>query len=110
VAELEPAQPNDWVGRGYTDHFFDWVIGEFDEYTGSSKGVGSSARVDFPGRGGLENVGLPPALQGFSNGFSDGGIAGFYDNGIPMRPRERTPSGRISGNEFAAMTSDVNGC
>ena len=19
--------PNDWVGRGYTDHFFDWVIG-----------------------------------------------------------------------------------
>src|ERR1044071_5051042 len=30
--------PNDWVGRGYTDHFFDWIIGEFPFDTGSSKG------------------------------------------------------------------------
>jgi GMC oxidoreductase len=73
--------PNDWVGRGYTDHFFDWVIGVMPEYTGSSKGVGSSARADFPGRGGLENVGLPPAIQGFSANFSDAGISGRYDNG-----------------------------
>ncbi len=100
--------PNDWVGRGYTDHFFDWVIGEFDEDTGSSKGVGSSARADFPGRGGLENVGLPPALQGFSNGFSDGGIAGFYDNGHGDATAGADTHGRIAGADFARMTADVN--
>src|SRR5439155_23756843 len=75
--------PNDWVGRGYTDHYFDWLIGVLPRYTGSSKGPGSAARCDFPGRGGLENVGLPPALQGFSATFSDAGMAGFYDNGTP---------------------------
>src|SRR3712207_2515141 len=68
------------VGRGYTDHHFDWVIGKMPYYTGSSKGPGSAARADFPGRGGLENVGLPPALQGFSATFSDAGMAGLYDN------------------------------
>ena len=76
----ELPNPNDWVGRGYTDHFFDWVVGVMPEYTGSSKGPGSSARADFPGRGGLENVGLPPGLQAFSANFSDAGIDGFYDN------------------------------
>jgi len=75
--------PNDWVGRGYTDHHFDWVIGQMPFYTGSSKGPGSSARVDVPGHGGLENVGLPPALQAFSATFSDAGMAGHYDNGVP---------------------------
>jgi len=60
--------PNDWVGRGYTDHHFDWVIGVMDRYTGSSKGPGSSARCDFPGHGGLENVGLPPALRVITHG------------------------------------------
>jgi choline dehydrogenase-like flavoprotein len=74
--------PNDWVGRGYTDHHFDWLIGQMPFHTGSSKGPGSSARVDVPGRGGLENVGLPPALQAFSATFSDSGMAGFYDNGV----------------------------
>jgi hypothetical protein len=74
--------PNDWVGRGYTDHHFDWVIGLMPYYTGSSKGPGSSARCDFPGRGGLENVGLPPALQAFSMTFSDSGISGHYDSGV----------------------------
>ena len=36
---------------------FDWFIGVLPRYTGSSKGPGSAARCDFPGRGGLENVG-----------------------------------------------------
>src|SRR3712207_9423642 len=72
------------VGRGYTDHYFDWVIGLMDYYTGSSKGPGSAARCDYPGRGGLENVGLPPALQAFSATFSDSAIAGHYDNGAGL--------------------------
>jgi len=90
--------PNDWVGRGYTDHYFDWVIGLFDHNTGSSKGVGSSARADFPGHGGLENVGLPPGLEAFTMGFSDSGIQGYYDNGLDLRGDWDGPAGRLYGD------------
>jgi choline dehydrogenase-like flavoprotein len=100
--------PNGWVGRGYTDHFFDWVIGVFDDYTGSSKGVGSSARCDFPGHGGLENVGLPPALQAFSMAFSDSGIAGYYDNGRGPTGSWDGPAGRVSGRELKETLADVD--
>jgi choline dehydrogenase-like flavoprotein len=101
--------PNGWVGRGYTDHYFDWVIGVFDEYTGSSKGVGSSARCDFPGHGGLENVGLPPALQAFSMAFSDSGIQGYYDNGRGFSGGAWDGStGRVPGDELKEVISDVN--
>jgi len=76
-------------------------------YTGSSKGPGSSARVDFPGHGGLENVGLPPALQTFSATFSDGGINDVYLNG-----HARTPgvdgNGRRVGNVLKQLVSDVD--
>src|SRR3954447_20245631 len=100
--------PNGWVGRGYTDHYFDWVIGRFDDYTGNSKGVGSSARVDFPSRGGLENVGLPPALQGFSMSFSDSGIRGHYDNGRGPTGVWDGKAGRLGGEELKDALSDVN--
>jgi choline dehydrogenase-like flavoprotein len=100
--------PNDWVGRGYTDHYFDWVIGVFDEYTGSSKGVGSSARCDFPGHGGLENVGLPPALQAFSMAFSDSGIQGHYDNGRGFSGSWDGTTGRVPGDELKEILSDVD--
>jgi choline dehydrogenase-like flavoprotein len=100
--------PNGWVGRGYTDHFFDWVIGVFDEYTGSSKGVGSSARCDFPGHGGLENVGLPPALQAFSMAFSDSGVQGYYDNGRGFSGSWDGKTGRVPGDEMKEIIADVN--
>src|SRR4051795_12981962 len=92
--------PNDWVGRGYTDHHFDWVIGQMPFYTGSSKGPGSSARVDVPGHGGLENVGLPPALQAFSSTFSDAGMAGFYDNGVGIDAAGADSLGRRVGKDL----------
>jgi choline dehydrogenase-like flavoprotein len=92
--------PNGWVGRGYTDHFFDWVVGLFDRDTGSSKGPASSARCDFPGRGGLENVGLPPAVQAFSMTLSDSGIRGRYTNGRGMRGPWDGPAGRLIGPEL----------
>ncbi|MGH9212831.1 MAG: GMC family oxidoreductase N-terminal domain-containing protein [Acidimicrobiales bacterium] len=92
--------PNDWVGRGYTDHFFDWVVGRFDDDTGNSKGVGSSARADFPGFGGLENVGLPPGLQAFSMALSDSGIRGRYGNGRGMTGSWDGASGRLIGPEL----------
>jgi hypothetical protein len=99
--------PNDWVGRGYTDHWFDWVIGVMPEYTGSSKGVGSAARADFPGRGGLENVGLPPAIQGFSTNFCDAGMAGFYDNGDPFTGGADS-SGRLVGSRLARLMENLD--
>jgi choline dehydrogenase-like flavoprotein len=95
--------PNDWVGRGLTDHHFDWVIGLMPYYTGSSRGPGSSARCDYPGRGGLENVGLPPALQAFSATFSDSGIAGRYDNGAGVGAAGADSLGRRVGNDLRAL-------
>jgi hypothetical protein len=92
--------PNGWVGRGYTDHFFDWVIGLFDTDTGSSKGAASAARADFPGRGGMENVGLPPGLQQFAATFSDSGIRGPYTNGRGMTGSWDGPAGRLIGPEL----------
>ena len=92
--------PNDWVGRGYTDHYFDWVIATFDEYTGSSKGTGSSARSDWPGRGGVMNVGVPPALQSFTMTVSDSGIRGQYANGRGPTGTWDGPAGRLLGDEL----------
>lgn len=102
--------PNDWVGRGYTDHFFDWVVGVMPFETGSYKGVGSSARADFPGRGALENVGLPPAIQAFASTFSDGGIDGIYDNDRPRggSTRDATTSGRLVGNRLKSFLGNLD--
>ncbi|QBS38937.1 GMC oxidoreductase [Nocardia sp. CS682] len=92
--------PNDWVGRGHTDHFLDWVVGAFDEYTGNSKGANSAARIEFPGHGGIENVGLTPAIQAFSMCLSDSGVRGVYDNGRgPAGPWDGR-AGRLVGNEL----------
>ena len=95
--------PNDWVGRGFTDHHFDWIIGLMPGYTGSSRGPGSAARLDWPGRGGLENVGLPPALEAFSATFSDSGMAGLYDNGAPVGRAGADALGRQVGNDLRAL-------
>lgn len=109
--------PNGWVGAGYTDHYFDWVVGVFDSPTNSSRGVGSSARVDWPGRGGLEQVGVPPALQAFSLMFSNSGMRGYYDNGSSAAdfagggltdPAWDGPTGRTVGKELKAMLSDID--
>ncbi|HEX6390728.1 MAG TPA: GMC family oxidoreductase N-terminal domain-containing protein, partial [Solirubrobacteraceae bacterium] len=95
--------PNGWVGRGYTDHFFDWCVGVFDKETGNANGVGSSARVDVPGKGGLENVGLPPALEGFAFALSDSGIRGHYTNGRGMTGPWDGRAGRPIGPEFKEL-------
>ena len=109
--------PNGWVGQGYTDHYFDWLVGVFASDTFSSRGVGSSARVDWPGHGGLEQVGLPPALQAFSLMFSNGGMRGYYDNGSPdsdfgggstTDPAWDGPTGRPMGLELKSMLADVD--
>ena len=101
--------PNDWVGRGYTDHYFDLVVGLFDNDTDSSKGAASAARCDFPGRGGLENIGLGPALQAFSMQLSDSGSRGFYTNGRGFTGPWDGPTGRPIGAELKdALMNGVN--
>lgn len=92
--------PNDWVGRGYTDHHFDMVTGLFDKDTDSSKGPASAARAEFPGRGGMENIGLGPALQAFAMQLSDSGSRGHYTNGRGMTGPWDGPAGRPIGTEL----------
>jgi choline dehydrogenase-like flavoprotein len=92
--------PNDWVGRGYTDHYFDLMVGLFDRATDSSRGAASAARAEFPGRGGMENIGLGPALQAFAMQLSDSGARGFYTNGRGFTGPWDGPSGRPIGPEL----------
>jgi choline dehydrogenase-like flavoprotein len=100
--------PNGWVGRGLTEHYADLVGGVMPFETGSSKGPGSAARADFPGRGSFENAGAPPATSAFSGAFSDSGIAGFYDNGSPVGPGGADAVGRIIGRRLKALLADVD--
>ncbi|MBW5445669.1 FAD-binding protein [Cohnella sp. CFH 77786] len=76
---------NSWVGRGLTNHCFDWVGGVFDEkdlmgimglpavypYMGHTSG----ARVDIPGIGIFQVSCLSPGLMAFlTYGFSEAGF------------------------------------
>jgi choline dehydrogenase-like flavoprotein len=100
--------PNDWVGRGYTDHHLDFVIGVFDRDVGNSRGPNSNARADFPGRGVLMETGLPPGLEGFTFGFSDSGVRGIYDNGRGPTGAWDGKAGRVMGTELKEAMSDIN--
>ncbi|WP_228546449.1 GMC family oxidoreductase N-terminal domain-containing protein [Halegenticoccus tardaugens] len=75
---------NEWVGKGLTTHWFDWVVGVFDEdairdAVGTDTvppyvGQNSAARFDKPGVGGLESIGMSPALSSFAHyAFSQAG-------------------------------------
>jgi choline dehydrogenase-like flavoprotein len=92
--------PNDWVGRGLTDHYLDWIVGLFNDDTGNSKGAQSSARCDFPGYGGLMNVGFGPALQAFTMSISDSGIRNRYTNGRGLTGPWDGPTGRVVGPDL----------
>ncbi len=87
--------PNDWVGRGLTDHAFDLVFGVLPRDIESSKGPGSAARADFPGRGALEGTVATPAAAAFSAALSDSGVA---RNGV----------GRLVGRDLKAALSDID--
>jgi choline dehydrogenase-like flavoprotein len=92
--------PNDWVGRGFTDHYLDWTFGLFDEEVGSSKGQASAARTEYPGYGMNMNVGLMPGIEAFTMTFSDSGIRGQYGNGRGMTGPWDGTTGRLVGPEL----------
>ncbi|WP_127783630.1 GMC family oxidoreductase N-terminal domain-containing protein [Rhodococcus sp. X156] len=100
--------PNDWVGRGLTDHHLDGVAGVFDEYTGQTGGAGSNARVDLPGYGGIEQVALPPALQAYSANYSDSGIHGYGRAGGVVGSAGADTMGRLVGHDLLNTLSDAD--
>ena len=99
--------PNGWVGRGLTDHFVDLVSGIMPFDVGSSRGPGSNGRIDYPGVGMLEAIGVTPGLDAFLHAFSDAGIAGFYDNGLSESHGADT-TGRLVGRPLKEAMANID--
>jgi len=100
--------PNGWVGRGLTDHFVDAITGVMPFDTASTRGPGCGGRIDFPGVGMLEVVGETPGLRAALSAFSDAGIPGFYDNGLPGGGYGADSVGRLIGRDLKEAMSNVD--
>lgn len=100
--------PNDQVGRGLTTHYLDYIVGRLRSYTGSSKGPTSAARLDLPGYGSLEQVGIPPGLQAQALTSSGSGIAGYYDNGSAAGAHGADVVGRLVGERLKRYLGDLD--
>jgi choline dehydrogenase-like flavoprotein len=99
---------NGWVGRGLTDHFVDAVLGRMPFDTGSSRGPGCLARIDFPGVGMIEPVGVTPGLQAALIAFSIAGIPGYYDNGYGGSAQGADEVGRLVGKDLKEAMSNID--
>ncbi|MEH6953774.1 GMC family oxidoreductase N-terminal domain-containing protein [Neobacillus drentensis] len=76
---------NPWVGRGLVNHYMDWLSGIFDEkdlipILGTSEinpfvGNTCGARMDYPGLGALQTVGMSPGLTASFYGVSESGYS-----------------------------------
>jgi choline dehydrogenase-like flavoprotein len=99
---------NPWVGKGFTNHYFDWVTGIFDEkdlksIVGSSSanpfiGNTSGARFDYPGLGGLLLTGLSPGLAAMLTfGYSQSGYDFLRESELGATWDHR---GRIVGEQL----------
>jgi choline dehydrogenase-like flavoprotein len=100
--------PNDWVGRGLTDHHFDLVIGLLPFDGGTSRGPSSAARADFPGRGSLEQVGVTPAAAVLFGDLTDSGTIGLYDNGAPVGLAGADAVGRRAGKALKQFFRNID--
>jgi choline dehydrogenase-like flavoprotein len=100
--------PNGWVGQGLTDHFVDVVTGVMPFDTGSTRGPGSNGRIDYPGYGMLEVVGETPGLRAGLCAFSDAGIPGYYDNGLPGGSYGADTVGRLIGKNLKHVMANVD--
>ncbi|MFD1851398.1 GMC family oxidoreductase N-terminal domain-containing protein [Oceanobacillus bengalensis] len=99
---------NEWVGRGLTNNYWDWMTGVFDEkdlmrILGNQNvnpfvGHTSAARLDYPGLGSIQPSGLSPGLTSFLTfGFSQSGYASKLKQS-PDVPWDL--QGRVVGNEL----------
>jgi choline dehydrogenase-like flavoprotein len=100
--------PNDQVGRGFTDHFSDALGGLLPFDGAMSKGPGSNARIDFPGYGAIEQFVATPAFSGSSATLSDAGIAGYYNNGVQEQGSGADVVGRVVGKELRTIMADID--
>jgi len=102
---------NPWVGRGITNHYFDWVTGIFEEkdlmrILGTPDcnpfvGQTSAARLDYPGLGHLQVSGLSPGLMSYvSYGTSQAGYS-FLNPPEPNAPWD--VRGRVVGPELKEL-------
>lgn len=107
---LKSGLPNSsrWVGRGLTDHYVDVVTGVMPFDVGTTRGPGSNGRIDYPGYGMIEVVGDTPGLRAGLCAFSDAGVPGYYDNGLPGGSYGADTVGRLIGNELKETMSDVD--
>jgi choline dehydrogenase-like flavoprotein len=100
---------NSWVGRGLTNHYWDWITGVFDEKdlmailgqpnVNPFVGPTSGGRLDFPGLGCIQPAGVSPGLfASLTFGFTD---SGYH---FPQSPRQAADpwdlQGRVVGNEL----------
>ncbi|MGJ7923288.1 GMC family oxidoreductase N-terminal domain-containing protein [Neobacillus sp. LXY-4] len=99
---------NSWVGRGLTNHYWDWVTGVFDEKdlmailgqhnVNPFVGPTSGGRFDYPGLGCIQPSGVSPGLfASLTFGFSDSGYH-FGQNLLRSDPWDQ--QGRVVGNEL----------
>jgi choline dehydrogenase-like flavoprotein len=97
---------NPWVGRGLTNHYWDWVTGLFDEKdlmgilgqpnVNQFIGPNSGARFDYPGLGSIQPSGLSPGLfSSLTFGFTDSGYNFAQDTIAPWDQR-----GRVVGRDL----------
>ena len=107
---LNSGLPDDgWVGKGLTTHWFDWVVGVYDDDTVADinperehmdpyVGQNSAVRFDKPGVGGLEDIGMSPGLVSFADYlFTEAG----YSFDTPVDPDEPWDTrGYIVGKEL----------
>jgi choline dehydrogenase-like flavoprotein len=107
---LNSGLPNSsgWVGRGLTDHYVDVVTGVMPFDVGTTRGPGCNGRIDYPGYGMLEVVGDTPGLRAGLCAFSDAGVPGFYDNGLPGGAYGADTVGRLIGNDLKKVMSNVD--
>ncbi|WP_461183227.1 GMC family oxidoreductase N-terminal domain-containing protein [Virgibacillus kimchii] len=99
---------NDWVGRGLTNHYWDWITGVFDEKdlmrilgqpnVNPFVGQISAARLDYPGLGVIQPSGVSPGLfSSLTFGFSQSGEA---SRNILPPDVNWDIQGRVTGNEL----------
>ncbi len=95
--------PNDWVGRGLTDHALDWVTGVFTTETGNGLGPSSGSRADFPGYGSIQPISVTPGLQAYGLSFNDTGVRGSYVTDPTIGPQGADGVGRLMGRDLREM-------
>ena len=113
---LNSGLPDDgWVGKGLTTHWFDWVVGVYDDETVAEInpesehmdpyiGQNSAVRFDKPGVGGMEDIGMSPGLVSYADYlFTEAG----YSFDTPVDPGEPWDTrGYVVGEDLKRKMSD----